>query len=165
MLHIYAALAEKERSLISERTKAGLAAAKARGQVLGNPGLAEARNVRVRRRDAWFAEHAAKIDEVVAAAVGAGAKSRDAVARALDASGIGTPEGEGLVQGDGRCLSAAWRAGGRCGSTAAGLAERDCTGVVIDLIAGQLSGCGSGMAPIRNGGKSRFLPRDNPATS
>jgi DNA invertase Pin-like site-specific DNA recombinase len=37
VLHLYAALAEKERALISQRTKAGLAAAKARGQKLGNP--------------------------------------------------------------------------------------------------------------------------------
>ena len=35
MLHIFAALAEKERRLISERTKAGLAAAKRRGIRLG----------------------------------------------------------------------------------------------------------------------------------
>src|SRR3954454_9208148 len=35
MLHIYAALAEKERRLISARTKAALQAAKARGQCLG----------------------------------------------------------------------------------------------------------------------------------
>jgi len=34
-LHLYAALAEKERAMISERTKAALAAAKARGQQLG----------------------------------------------------------------------------------------------------------------------------------
>ena len=35
MLHIFAALAEKERRLISERTKAGLAVAKRRGVKLG----------------------------------------------------------------------------------------------------------------------------------
>src|SRR3954451_4620672 len=37
MLHLYAALAEKERRLISERTKAALAVRKARGGRLGNP--------------------------------------------------------------------------------------------------------------------------------
>jgi DNA invertase Pin-like site-specific DNA recombinase len=37
MLHLYAALAEKERRLISERTKAALAVRKASGSKLGNP--------------------------------------------------------------------------------------------------------------------------------
>jgi len=37
MLHLYAALAEKERRLTSERTKAALAAKKAGGAKLGNP--------------------------------------------------------------------------------------------------------------------------------
>ena len=37
MLHLYAALAEKERRLISERTRSALAGRKARGAKLGNP--------------------------------------------------------------------------------------------------------------------------------
>jgi DNA invertase Pin-like site-specific DNA recombinase len=37
MLHLYAALAEKERRLIGERTKAALAAKRAAGKTLGNP--------------------------------------------------------------------------------------------------------------------------------
>jgi DNA invertase Pin-like site-specific DNA recombinase len=45
LLHLYAALAEKERVVVSQRTKAALGAAKARGQVLGNPRLADARAV------------------------------------------------------------------------------------------------------------------------
>ena len=40
MHHIYAALAEQERRMISARTSAALKAAKARGVVLGNPHLA-----------------------------------------------------------------------------------------------------------------------------
>jgi DNA invertase Pin-like site-specific DNA recombinase len=39
LLHLYAALAQKERALISARTKAALAQAKARGVRLGNPDL------------------------------------------------------------------------------------------------------------------------------
>jgi DNA invertase Pin-like site-specific DNA recombinase len=37
MLHLYAALAEKERRLISERTRVALAAKKEAGAILGNP--------------------------------------------------------------------------------------------------------------------------------
>jgi DNA invertase Pin-like site-specific DNA recombinase len=43
ILQLFAALAEKERAMISTRTKAALAAAKARGVVLGGPNLSKAR--------------------------------------------------------------------------------------------------------------------------
>jgi DNA invertase Pin-like site-specific DNA recombinase len=39
MINIYAAVAQEERRMISERTKAGLRAARARGVVLGGPAL------------------------------------------------------------------------------------------------------------------------------
>jgi DNA invertase Pin-like site-specific DNA recombinase len=52
MLHIYAALAEKERALISERTKDALGAAKKRGIVLGNPGLGKMVSEATAARDA-----------------------------------------------------------------------------------------------------------------
>jgi len=43
VLHLYAALAEKERALIAGRTKSAFAAAKAKGVVLGNPNIDAAR--------------------------------------------------------------------------------------------------------------------------
>src|SRR5688572_15391051 len=60
MLHLYAALAEKERRLISERTRAALAAKKASGIRLGNPtnaahALNIGREVQARQADAFAA--------------------------------------------------------------------------------------------------------------
>src|SRR6516164_8225373 len=43
-VHILAAVAQHEREMIAQRTKAALAAAKKRGQVLGNPKLADVRD-------------------------------------------------------------------------------------------------------------------------
>jgi DNA invertase Pin-like site-specific DNA recombinase len=52
MLHIYAALAEKERSMISERTRDALAKAKQRGIVLGNPNVGKMNTEAAAARDA-----------------------------------------------------------------------------------------------------------------
>jgi DNA invertase Pin-like site-specific DNA recombinase len=52
MLHIYAALAEKERTMISERTKDALAKAKQRGVVLGNPNVGKMVSEATAARDA-----------------------------------------------------------------------------------------------------------------
>jgi DNA invertase Pin-like site-specific DNA recombinase len=56
MLHLYAALAEKERRLISERTKAALASCKSTGMKLGNPtntaeAAARGRKISIREAD------------------------------------------------------------------------------------------------------------------
>ena len=51
-LHIYAALAQQERLMISQRTSAGLQAAKARGVKLGNQAIADANREAAAERDA-----------------------------------------------------------------------------------------------------------------
>ena len=46
MINVYAAVAQEERRMISDRTKAGLASAKARGVKLGGPRLPEINQTR-----------------------------------------------------------------------------------------------------------------------
>ena len=49
IFHVFGALAEFEREIISERTKAGLQAAKARGRCGGRPRLMDQEKVRLAR--------------------------------------------------------------------------------------------------------------------
>ena len=66
ILHLFAALAEKERAMIAARTKAALAAAKARGVTLGGPRLAKARKLAVASIKALADQHAANVLPVAA---------------------------------------------------------------------------------------------------
>jgi DNA invertase Pin-like site-specific DNA recombinase len=89
MLHLYAALAEKERRLISERTKAALAAKKASGAKLGNTSnIAEAgacgRQVQIAAAD----QFASGLLPVIEAIRRTGATTLEAITRALNERGI-----------------------------------------------------------------------------
>jgi DNA invertase Pin-like site-specific DNA recombinase len=96
LLHIYAALAEKERALISQRTKAALAAAKARGVKLGNPrGFARPQDSKA-GRDAQSAaadERAHALASTIEALKAEGVTSANALAQALNARSIATARG------------------------------------------------------------------------
>jgi DNA invertase Pin-like site-specific DNA recombinase len=93
MIHLFAALAEKERALISARTKSALAAAKARGQKLGNPNIATAREAGAAALKANTDRHAANVLPIIAEIQKSGAKTLRAIAEALNARGISTPRG------------------------------------------------------------------------
>ena len=94
MLHVYAALAEKERSMIADRTRAALAAKKAQGAILGNrTNLAEAQTLGADANRAGADAFAANVLPVVRQIQAAGAKSSRAIAEALNARGIRTARG------------------------------------------------------------------------
>jgi DNA invertase Pin-like site-specific DNA recombinase len=94
MLHIYAALAEKERALISERTKAALKAAKASGMRLGNPRLSEAQARGTASTKAAADQFAANILPVIREIQKEGVTSAAGIAAALNKRGITTARGK-----------------------------------------------------------------------
>ena len=93
VLHLFAALAEKERSLIASRTRQALAAAKARGVVLGSPQLHLARESASVAVKAEADRHASNVLPIIKEAQRAGAHTLRAVAEALNARGVPTARG------------------------------------------------------------------------
>jgi DNA invertase Pin-like site-specific DNA recombinase len=90
---ILACVAQRERELISQRTKAGLAVAKARGVVLGNPKVLEARQAAqkaIQTRKKGFTEAVLKsIREIQST----GVKSLNKTADCLNKRGEKSPRG------------------------------------------------------------------------
>jgi DNA invertase Pin-like site-specific DNA recombinase len=93
LLHILASVAEQERRLISERNKAALSAARARGVTLGNPRLAEISAAANAAQKAEADAHALAVMPAIHEAQAAGAKSLRQIAAALTGRGIPTARG------------------------------------------------------------------------
>ncbi|WP_292554992.1 recombinase family protein [Mesorhizobium sp.] len=92
MLHIYAAVAEQERAMISQRTKDALAAVKARGVKLGNPQIRKAQEAAAERRTAIADGFASNVLPIIREIQATGASMRKTAA-ALNARGIPTARG------------------------------------------------------------------------
>jgi DNA invertase Pin-like site-specific DNA recombinase len=98
-VHILAAVAEHEREMISQRTKAALAAAKARGtrlggdrgnlRTVGEMGRAISRVVRIKKA----ADRTADLSPIITEIRASGATSLGKIAKALNERGIRTPRG------------------------------------------------------------------------
>jgi len=94
MLHIYAALAEKERRLISERTKAALTARKAQGTRLGNrSNAAEAATLGRKVQTAEAEAFAANVLPIIEALRASGIRDLRGLAAAPNSRGVRTARG------------------------------------------------------------------------
>ena len=94
MLHIYAALAEKERRMISERTRAALAIRKGQGALLGNrTNLAAAQAVGTARTAEGAQRFARNVAPVIEQIRAGGATSLRGIAAVLNKRGVRTARG------------------------------------------------------------------------
>jgi DNA invertase Pin-like site-specific DNA recombinase len=89
-IHILAAVAEHEREMISQRTKAALQAAKARGRKLGSPQPKKGAAIRTRVLQEKADRFAANVLPVIRELQAQGITSNKALARALNVRSIPT---------------------------------------------------------------------------
>ncbi|MCH8313584.1 MAG: recombinase family protein [Nitrospinae bacterium] len=87
-IHLMAAMGEFERDMISTRTKDALAAAKARGVVLGNPEIEKARKVAQDNANDYAEQHRRTFSDMKRRGL-----SQRAMADHLTAKGLTTPRG------------------------------------------------------------------------
>ena len=92
-VHFLAAIAQHEREMISERSKAALLAAKRRGRRLGNPNLPEAAKRGVAALKANAKRFAANVRPIIDEIIAAGAKSHNAIAAKLNERNVPTARG------------------------------------------------------------------------
>ena len=92
-IHILAAVAQHEREMISERTKAALAAAKKRGQRLGGPNLALAQKRGTAAVKANARRFAANVRPIIEEIQRGGAASLNAIAAKLNERNVRTARG------------------------------------------------------------------------
>lgn len=94
MLHIYAALAEKERRMISERTRAALAVRKGQGTQLGNQtNLAEAGVIGAARTAAGACRFADNVAPVIQQIRASGVASLRGITTVLNTRSVRTARG------------------------------------------------------------------------
>jgi DNA invertase Pin-like site-specific DNA recombinase len=93
VIHLFAAMAERERAMTSARTKTALAAAKARGVRLGGPKLSKAREAARAAVKANADKHAENVLPIINALQRTGITSLRELAEALNTRGIATPRG------------------------------------------------------------------------
>ena len=92
-IHILAAVYQHEREMISERTKAALAAAKKRGQRLGNPDITEVAKRGRAVASANARRFAANVRPIIEEIMRVGVTSHNAIAQKLNERNVKTARG------------------------------------------------------------------------